>query len=63
MDPPAPASGRGTEVRVAYLGRNTLNVRGTYSGNLYPFSPQSRTRWVDAEDSRVLLRTRYFRRV
>ncbi len=50
-------------MRVAYLGRNSLSVRGTYTGNLYPFSPQSRIRWVDAEDSRVLLRTRYFRRV
>jgi hypothetical protein len=53
---------RGGQVRVAYLGRNSFSVRGTYSGQRYWFSPELRVQWVDAADSRVLLRTRYFRR-
>ena len=51
------------QVRVTYLGHNTLNVRGTYSGRLYAFSPTSRVHGVAADDSRVMLRTPYFRRV
>jgi hypothetical protein len=50
-------------VSVAYLGKNRLRVKGTFTGELYPFSPESRVRSVDAADSRVLLRTRYFRLV
>lgn len=57
---PAPPGPPG-EVRVAYLGRRSLEVRGTFSGRVYPFSPRQRVRWVDARDSRVLLRTRFFR--
>jgi hypothetical protein len=46
---------------VLYLGGNVIQVRGTYTGRAYAFSPRERTRWVDAADARVLLRTRFFR--
>ena len=51
------------DVRVAYLGRNSLTVRGTYTGRRYAFSPTCRVQTVDPLDSRVMLRTRYFRLV
>ncbi len=51
----------GGGVRVVYLGQNSIRVRGTFSGRIYQFSPGSRLAWVDAQDSRVLLRTRFFR--
>ena len=49
-------------VRILYLGNNSLRVRGTYSQRIYTFSPRQRTQLVDPPDSRVFLRTRYFRR-
>lgn len=49
-------------VRIVYHGNNSLQVRGTYSGRSYAFSPSRRVQLVDAADSRVFLRTRYFRR-
>lgn len=50
-------------VRIAYLGRNSFTLRGTYTGKPYSFSPSNRVRFVDTKDGRVMLRTRYFRRV
>ena len=62
MDPPRTrTNGRG-DLRVVYVGANSLRVRGAYTGRSYHFSPTSRTQLVDALDSRVLFRTRYFRR-
>ncbi len=61
--PRLPRAGRTGDLRVGYLGANTLRVRGAYTGRVYLFSPASRVRSVDALDSRVLLRTRFFRRV
>lgn len=58
--PPAPGGAR--SIRVLYLGGNVIQVRGTYSGQAYAFSPRERVRRVDAADARVLLRTRFFRR-
>ncbi len=59
--PRAKTRGRG-DVRAVYVGGNTLRVRGAYTGRSYAFSPAARTQLVDALDSRVLFRTRYFRR-
>lgn len=66
--PPRRPAPRGTPrtngagaVRVLYLGGNVIQVRGTYSGRSYAFSPAERIRPVDAADARVLLRTRFFR--
>lgn len=53
---------RRPDVTINYVGRNSLTVKGTYTGRAYRFSPASRTQSVDARDGRVLLRTRYFRR-
>ena len=50
------------DVQVASLGGNAFKVRGTYTGRVYGFSPHARVQSVDAADSRVLLRTRHFRR-
>lgn len=49
-------------VRIAYLGNNSLNVRGTFTGRTYGFSPVRRVLLVDANDSRAMLRSRFFRR-
>ena len=49
-------------VRILYLGDDALRVRGTYTGRLYSFSPRQRSQRVDVDDSRVLLRSRFFRR-
>ena len=59
----ARARASGHAIRVAYVGSNVVRVRGTFSGRRYVFSPDARVHWVDADDSRVMLRTRYFRRV
>jgi len=48
-------------VRLAYVGEETFTVRGTFSGRAYDFSPARRVQRVDARDSRVFLRTRFFR--
>lgn len=47
-------------VRVAYIGNNSLTIYGSYTGNRYFFSPRQRVQRVQINDSRVLLRTRYF---
>ena len=59
--PRARTTGRG-DLRVVYVGGNSQRVRGAYTGRIYHFSPAARTQLVDALDSRVLFRTRYFRR-
>ena len=56
-------TGGQNNVRVAYVGNNAFNVIGTFTGKNYWFSPQTRLQWVDSAYSRVLLRTRYFKRV
>ena len=55
-------SGVNHETRVAYLWRRPVTVRGTFTGRRYRFSPTNRIRTVDSDDSRVMLRTRFFRR-
>ena len=50
------------EIRVAYLGNRPITVRGTFSGRRYAFSAEARILPVNADDSRVMLRTRFFRR-
>lgn len=51
------------EVKVAYLGPNSFSVKGSFTGRSYTFSPEERVTSVDANDSRVMLKTRFFRRV
>lgn len=50
-------------IRIAYVGKNSFTLRGTYTGKPYSFSPANRVHFVDADDGRVMLRTRYFRQV
>ena len=59
IDPLASGFRPARKVKIAYLGSNSLRVRGTYSGNAYTFSPDQPVQMVDANDSRVMLKTRY----
>lgn len=61
--PVIPKELQSTDLRIGYVGGNSFAVRGSYTGRRYTFSPDARVQMVDRQDSRVLLRTRYFKRV
>jgi hypothetical protein len=50
-------------VRLAYLERSDIRVRGPSTGTEYRFSAAHQVQHVALTDAEALLRTRYFRRV
>jgi hypothetical protein len=50
-------------VRLAYLERSAIRVRGPSTGSEYRFSAAQQVQHVALADAEALLRTHYFRRV
>ena len=60
---PPTASAPGNTVRLAYLERSPIRVRGPSTGSEYRFSAAQQVQHVALADAEALLRTHYFRRV
>ena len=56
----APTGAGGVLLR--YRDRAPVRVRGPVTGQVYEFSGERPSRWVDARDAEPLLRTRHFAR-
>ena len=57
--PASPQVARG-DVRVRYLERSTVRVRGAATGRVYTFSAAAPFQLVDRRDARLLLASRFF---
>jgi hypothetical protein len=49
-----------SSLRLRYLEKSPIRVRGAASGREYDFSAGNPVRQVDARDAEALLRTRFF---
>src|SRR6185503_2436916 len=61
VTPPQPAAY--AAVRLRYLERSPIAVRGQASGRYYEFSAADPVKEVDPRDAAALLRTRFFQQV
>ncbi|MEO7144136.1 MAG: hypothetical protein ABI165_11625 [Bryobacteraceae bacterium] len=60
MSAPQPPAGRSSSLKVRYLAKSPIRVRGPVTGTEYEFSAANTDRLVDARDADSLLRTRFF---
>jgi hypothetical protein len=60
---PAAETNTSMTIRVRYIEKSPVRVRGLVSGTCYEFSGASPVQDVDARDSASLLHTRFFVRI